>query len=221
MEGNSGRRDDDHAPGLRDLILRNAADLFATNGYQQTSTREIADTCEIEISTLFHHFASKTEIMNTILKHDLGAAVEAAERQLAGRGSPALRLYRYLVEDLSVALRSPYAVGVNATPGLLKELDFAGARARSRRLGDARAALIREGIDAGEFVRIDPGAASKAIEWTIEGSLTEAATGPMDTRDGVAHQIAGLCLRALLVDVDSLENIRHDFPIAVDEYPAQ
>lgn len=221
MEGISGLRHDADTAGLRDVILRNAADLFATNGYQQTSTREIADACEIEISTLFHHFASKTEIMNTILKHDLGAAVEAAERQLAGRGSPALRLYRYLVEDLSVALRSPYAVGVNATPGLLKELDFAGARARSQRLGEARTALIRAGIDAGEFVGIDPAAASKAIEWTIEGSLTEAGTRSMSNPDAVAHQIAGLCLRALLVDVDFLENIRHDFPTAVDEYPAQ
>jgi AcrR family transcriptional regulator len=221
MEGTGGRRDVGDTPGLRDLILRNAADLFATNGYQQTSTREIADICEIEIAMLFHHFASKAEIMNTILKHDLGAAVEAAERQLAGRGSPALRLYRYLVEDLSVALRSPYAVGINATSGLLKELDFAGARARSQRLGEARAALIRAGIDAGELVELDPGAASKAIEWTIEGSLTEAATRSMSNPDEVAHQIAGLCLRALLIDAGFLEDIRHDFPTAVDEYPAQ
>ena len=221
MEGTSGRRDDDDAPGLRDLILRNAAALFAANGYQQTSTREIADTCQIEISALFHHFASKAEIMNTILKHDLGAAVEAAERQLAGSGSPALRLYRYLVEDLSVALRSPYAVGVNATPGLLKELDFAGARARSRRLGEARAALISQGVEVGEFVEIDPRAASKAIEWTIEGSLAETAARSMDDPDGVAHQIAGLCLRGLLVDGDSLASLRRDFPTAVDEYPAQ
>lgn len=209
------------AQDLRDLILSKAAGLFAANGYNQTTTRDIADICEIEMSAVFHLFASKTEIMNTILKHDLGAAVDAAERQLARSGSPALRLYRYLVEDLGLALRSPYAVGINATSGLLREMDFAGARARSGRLSEARATMIRQGVAAGEFVEVDPEAAGKAIEWTIEGSLTESAAGSEDDPDTVAHQIAGLCMRALLTDPAHLDRIQDDFSRPVDEYPAQ
>jgi AcrR family transcriptional regulator len=205
----------------RQLVLRHASRLFADHGYEATGTREIAESCGIEQTELFHHFSSKEEIMNTLLKTDLEVALAAAERELESTGSPAVRLYRYLVVDQERACRSPFNFAGLTWPAVRRELSFSGARARHQRLVDARVNLIALGIESGEFVRIDPGAASRSIEWTIEGSLTEAATGPIDTREGVAHQIAGLCLRALLVDVDFLENIRHDFPIVVDEYPAQ
>jgi len=205
------------ALSVRDRILREASELFAASGYHQTSTREIAIASDIELSTLFQHFASKAELMNTMLKHDLGTAVAAAETQLHSSGSPALRLYRYLIEDIGLASRSPYAVGVNATSGLIRELDFAGARARSQRLTDARVALIREGIEAGEFVEVDPQAASKAIEWTIEGSLAEMAGGRTEGPDRLARQIADLCLRSLVVDATTLDRVQRDFPAPTDQ----
>lgn len=191
----------------RRRILQHAAALFAEDGYQQTTTREIAAAAAVEQAELFHHFASKAEIMNAILKHDLGTAVEAAERQLAGEGSPSQRLFDYLVEDIAVACRSPYAMGVNAAARLLKELDFAGARARSERLSDARAAIIQQGIAAGEFVEIDPQSASRVIEWTIEGLLTEVGSRVGVNPEETAREVAGFCLRALLVDPGRLEGI--------------
>ena len=191
----------------RSRILQHAAALFAEDGYQQTTTREIAAAAGVEQAELFHHFASKAEIMNTILKHDLGTAVEAAERQLAGEGSPSQRLFDYLVEDIAVACRSPYAMGVNAATRLLKELDFAGARARSQRLSDARAAIIQQGIAAGEFVEIDPQSASRVIEWTIEGLLTEVGSRAGMNPEVTAREVAGFCLRALLIDPARLEGI--------------
>ena len=193
---------------VRQRILNAAAALFAAEGYHQTSTREIALAARIDQPALFHHFASKAEIMNTILKHDLGAAVEAAEHQLRSDSSPALRLYRYLAQDVGMACRSPYAVGINGTARLLKELDFAGARARSQRLTDARVAMIQQGIGAGEFVDVDPHSASRAIEWTIEGSLADIGTAGVDDPEAAAREVAGLCLRALLVDPSQLEEIR-------------
>lgn len=198
----------DSASVVKELILRSAAIQFAEHGYHQTSTRQIADRAGLELSTVFHFFASKAEIMNAILKHDLGVAVAAAERQLEAVGSPAHRLYRYLVEDLGQALRSPYAVGINATSGLLSELDFAGARARSDRLNNARAELIREGIEAGELIEADPEVASRALEWTIEGALREQPNESGDDPDAVARLIAELCLRALVIDFEIIDRIR-------------
>ena len=205
------------ALSVRDRLLAEASRLFAANGYHQTSTREIAAASDVELSTLFHHFASKAEMINAMLKHDLGAAVAAAEGQLKRSGSPAGRLYCYLIEDIGLASRSPYAVGVNATSGLLRELDFAGARARSQRLTDARVAMIREGIEAGEFVEVDPDSASRAIEWTIEGSLAEMAGGRTEDPDLLARQIADLCLRSLVVDAAALARVQRDFPAPADQ----
>ena len=207
----------ENAMEVGDLILRTAASVFAERGYHQTSTRQIAESAGVELSTLFHCFASKAEIMNAILKHDLGVAVAAAERQLETAGSPAHRLYWYLAEDLGRALRSPYAVGINATSGLLRELDFAGARARSDRLNGARAELIRQGIEAGEMTPVDPEVASRAIEWTIEGALTEESDESRDDPDTVAHRIAELCLRALVFDPEIIDGIRDASPNVQDE----
>ncbi|MCK5439686.1 MAG: TetR/AcrR family transcriptional regulator [Gemmatimonadetes bacterium] len=202
---------------LRERILRRASELFARAGYHQTSTSEIAAAVDISISVLAHHFASKVEIMNTILKHDLGAAVAAAERQLTRTGSPATRLYEYLVEDVGTACQSPYSVGINATSGLLRELDFAGARARSQRLSDARVAIIEEGIEAGEFVEVDPQSASRAIEWTIEGALTEPGPEREHDPEAFAHEVAGFCLRALVADTSTFDRIRSESGASLDE----
>ena len=219
MEGNQVTQRDPNTDvdALRERILRHAAELFARAGYHQTSTAEIAAAADISISILFHHFASKVDIMNTILKHDLGAAVAAAERQLTRTGSPATRLYDYLVEDIGTACQSPYSVGVNATSGLLRELDFAGARARSQRLSDARVAIIEEGIEIGEFVEVDSQSASRTIEWTIEGALTELDTEREDDPEAFAREVAGFCLRALVVDTDTLDRIRRESGVSPGE----
>ena len=219
MEGNEVTQRDlnTDAGSLRAQILRQASELFARAGYHQTSSAEIAAASGIPISVLFHHFASKVEIMNTILKHDLGAAVAAAERQLTRTGSPATRLYDYLVEDIGTACQSSYAVGVNATSGLLRELDFAGARARSQRLSDARVAIIEEGIEIGEFVEVDSQSASRTIEWTIEGALTELDTDREDDPEAFAREVAGFCLRALVVDADKLDRIRRESGVTPGE----
>jgi AcrR family transcriptional regulator len=202
---------------VRARILREASVLFAGSGYDRTSTQAIASAAGIEQSMLFHLFASKAAIMNTLLKSDLDAAVAAAERQLRSTGSPARRLYDYVVEDIGMVRRSPYGIGGIDVPRLLRELDFAGARARSQRLNDARVALIREGIEASEFVEVDPEAANRAIEWTIEGSFAETGTGRVTDPDAHAHEVAGFCLRALLVDPDALDTIRGDSQIPTEE----
>jgi AcrR family transcriptional regulator len=202
---------------IRARILREASVLFAGSGYDRTTTQQIATAAGIEQSTLFHLFASKAAIMNTLLKSDLDAAVAAAERQLKRTGSPARRLYDYVVEDIGMVRRSPYSIGGIDVPRLLRELDFAGARARSQRLNDARVALIREGIGASEFVEVDPEAANRAIEWTIEGSFTETGLGRVADPDAHAHEVAGFCLRALLVDPDTLVTVRRDSQIPAEE----
>ncbi len=48
------------------LILEVAADLFARNGYDGVSVREIAEKVGIKDSSLYNHFKSKAEILETL-----------------------------------------------------------------------------------------------------------------------------------------------------------
>jgi len=51
----------------RDVILERAADLFARQGVAATTVREIADAVGILSGSLYHHFASKDEIVDAIV----------------------------------------------------------------------------------------------------------------------------------------------------------
>jgi len=190
------------------LILKHASRLFADRGYEATGTREIAESCGIEQTELFHHFSSKEEIMNTLLKADLDVAVAAAERQLESSGSPAVRLYRYLVIDLETACRSPFNLAGVTRPRIRRELSFAGARARHQRLFDARVNLITQGIRSREFVACDPVEAGRAVEWTIEGLLTDLASAPVADIDATVRDVTDMCMRGLLADPGDLDGIR-------------
>lgn len=51
----------------RDEILDAAAELFTSQGFANTSTRAIADAVGIRQSSLYHHFATKDEILGELL----------------------------------------------------------------------------------------------------------------------------------------------------------
>ena len=48
-------------------IVANAVELFATNGYTETSVRDIATAVGINASSLYNHFRSKEEILEFLL----------------------------------------------------------------------------------------------------------------------------------------------------------
>jgi AcrR family transcriptional regulator len=52
----------------RDQILDAAAELFTSQGFANTSTRAIADAVGIRQSSLYHHFATKDDILGELLK---------------------------------------------------------------------------------------------------------------------------------------------------------
>jgi TetR/AcrR family transcriptional regulator, cholesterol catabolism regulator len=52
----------------RDAVLDTAARLFRHRGYSATSLRDIAAACGMKAGSLYHHFASKDEIVGEVLR---------------------------------------------------------------------------------------------------------------------------------------------------------
>lgn len=72
--------------GSRRLILDTAARLLRSGGYHQTTLREIAEAVGIRKASLYHHFASKEEIVEAVVNDGVrfvhqavAAALQAAE----------------------------------------------------------------------------------------------------------------------------------------------
>jgi len=196
------------AATTRERILLEASVLFARQGYHRTTTRDIAAAVGIQQPSLFYHFSSKTEIMSTLLHAAIDGALAAVESQLEADGSPAQRLHRYIVMDLVAVCESPYNLAGTTTQAVLADPEFEEAAGRFQRLFDARTRLIRAGIEVGEFSPVNAELASRAIEWVIEGLSTEIGAGRPEDLESIAGEVADFCVRALLVDCSSLDEIR-------------
>ena len=88
----AGRRTD-----TRERIQRVALELFAEQGYEGSSLREIAERLNVTKAALYYHFRTKEDIVSSLLE-DWGTALDDL---LARETSPAelLTAYAGLVED--------------------------------------------------------------------------------------------------------------------------
>ena len=66
-EGRERSRQGKTGRDSRQRILAAALELFTTRGYRTTSMREIAERVELTKATLYHHFRSKSDIIQGLL----------------------------------------------------------------------------------------------------------------------------------------------------------
>ena len=71
------------AGGARETILREAATLFATKGYAESGLREIADKAGMRASSVYHHFSSKEQIYEEIIRIAVERTAQAVRAELA------------------------------------------------------------------------------------------------------------------------------------------
>jgi AcrR family transcriptional regulator len=76
----------------RARLLATSADLFWTHGYRATTTRRIAATLGLQQATLYHHVASKEDLLYEICSSSLAQLLRASEAAVAGVASPRERL---------------------------------------------------------------------------------------------------------------------------------
>ena len=191
----------------RERILYEASNLFAALGYHATTTREIARAVGIRQPSLFHHFASKPEIMQALLTYDLDA-FSFVETLAAEEGPAAVRLYRYLRDDVALVSRSPYNLSGLYTDEVMGDPDFALWARRSDQLHAAVEQIARDGIDSGEFVPMDPVLVREAIAGILLRTLMTYSGGRPQPAAALGDEIASFVLRAILADPSTLGEVR-------------
>ncbi|MET3893639.1 AcrR family transcriptional regulator [Bosea sp. OAE506] len=149
----------DVAPGgSRRLILDTAARLLRSGGYHQTTLREIAEAVGIRKASLYHHFASKEEIVEAVVNDGVRFVRDAVVAALAGMdgASPRQRLEAAITahltalhgqRDYTTASFRVFTFGATPVPesvraarrayedvwrGLIAELQAAGALPQER-----------------------------------------------------------------------------------------
>jgi AcrR family transcriptional regulator len=82
----------DTTPSRRDELLGLAATMFAARGLRATTVRDIADSAGILSGSLYHHFSSKEEMVDEVLRGFLDWLFEAYQRIIDTEPNPMERL---------------------------------------------------------------------------------------------------------------------------------
>ncbi len=157
----------------RRLILEAAVRVFARKGYHTCRVGEIAEEAGVSHGLLYHYFASKEELLETIFRETWSELLEAIHG-IEGSGEPAQEKLRQVA---AILLRS-----WRRDPDLVRVLVREVARSphlqrRVDEIGHAFAAIeriVERGRAEGSFRReLDPRLAS----WIFYGAVEEILTG--------------------------------------------
>lgn len=95
----------------REEILDAAAELFTEHGYANTSTRRIADAVGMRQASLYHHFATKDDILDALLAGTVEAPLQLAAELIAEGGPAVNQLYTLVVSDVAQLCRGTWNLG--------------------------------------------------------------------------------------------------------------
>jgi AcrR family transcriptional regulator len=165
----------------RDVILREAAQLFGEKGYENTSMRDIAAAYGILPGSLYHHFRSKDELFVAVYAAGIDEIIDAVEKATRDEPDPWRRLEAACEAHLTTLLdRTGHAAVVIASwPSTSKTMHEELVRQRDRyerifrRLADA--APLPSDVDRTVFRLGLLGALNWALTWYRPGGSTPAA----------------------------------------------
>src|ERR1700712_2957515 len=138
----------------KDIILKNAAELFRRKGFRASSVRELAESLGIEAPSLYNHIGSKGELLQHIcfavaadftlnMQQVLSAKQNAAEKTAA--------LIRFHIQKMYTDFDKVY-VSDNEWQQLQKKQadDFLAQR---RAYENSLTEIIQQGVDKKLFIK--------------------------------------------------------------------
>ena len=143
----------------RDRIIAEAARLFAEKGIAGTTVRMIGDEVGVMSGSLYHHFESKEEIVDTIIASYFDELLERYKTVLATHDSPSGRLADLVRESFRSIAAHPEACEIyrNDYKYLAGIPRFAYVVKATAKVQRTWLSVIEAGVAVGEFRRdLDP-----------------------------------------------------------------
>lgn len=185
----------------RDDILKAAARIFRKKGFHATSMRDIAAAVDLRKASLYHHIASKQEILLALLDQAMNLLIDDLEQVVETELAPEAKLARavhcYVGRlagdvDLAAVLLLEYRC---LEPELLRR----HVERRDRFEGLWRS-ILREGAETGAFRGIDPDVAGFALLGVQNWMITWYQPGGRLNPEQLADRFTKLFLRGIAAD---------------------
>ena len=204
---------------IRDAVLRlkserivgAAVELFYTQGFTNTTLEQVADAINVTKPFIYAHFRSKAELLADICSRAIKVAHNALNRVTAEQASATVKL-ETLVRDFMMAVldHQPHAVIYSREETHLNPADREAINVLRREFDRRFAALLQEGVAAGEFVVEDVPLTALAIGGIVGWSPVWYRSGGRLTQPQAAQRIATLVLAM----------VRAKVPVSSGDVPA-
>ena len=173
-------------PG-RVALMRTAIGLMGENGYEGTSTRDIAYAAGVSVAALYYHFPSKLDLLREFLDeaHDVVLNRLAVRIEAAG-DKPRERLDAAVATIISSNLHDRWAQRAAQVAwrelGRLDQPDRRAIAAKREQMVGLIEKVVADGVRTGEFSTNDPAEVARAV-LTLCISVVDPfaeSTRPMD-----------------------------------------
>ena len=91
----------------REIILQEAAHLFREKGYQASNLRELAKRSGIQGGSIYHHFASKQEILFQLMDHTMSDMIDKLALEHATASCPFEKLRKTIRFQIEYHITGP------------------------------------------------------------------------------------------------------------------
>ncbi len=184
------------APSRREELLATAAEVFARQGYDATTVREIADAAGILAGSLYYHFDSKESILDEILSGFLGELWTGYDAVLGAGLGPRATLEALVVESFREIDRHRDAVAIYQRERHLAGQPRFGYLADSmHRFEHIWQGTLERGVAEGEFrADLDLRLAYRFVRDTVWVAASWYRPGGRHDAAEIARQYLGLLL---------------------------
>ncbi len=166
----------------REVILNAAAELFAGRDYASVQVEEVAKRAGVGKATLYRYFPSKEELYLESLERALGGLEHKLNAELAPQQVPAsVRLSAMvsaLVDTLSEQLQTLKLLGGDQSD--LADRTRRILRRRSQRSATALQQVLADGMESGEFRKIDLEIVPLLIIGMVRGGIMQVGDRPRE-----------------------------------------
>jgi TetR/AcrR family transcriptional regulator, cholesterol catabolism regulator len=182
----------------REAIVDVSAHLFARQGYHATGITELCDANDLGKGALYHYIGSKEALLASIHDRVIDAVMAGAERVERAGGSATEQLTMLGDELLDVIERYPDHVWVFLhEPNALTGAHAEQYAARRREYERGVEAILRAGVESGEFRAIDTRVTALAWLGMHNYTYNWLRAGGRLTAHEIARQFADIFLRGI------------------------
>lgn len=190
----------------RERILKAALALFLRRGFDATTMDEVAGKAQIAKGTLYLHFKDKADLYASLLEEKIDALNQALNGIAVSDATPTAKLETIIRRNLEFIAHEYsgaeffHHTQVGHNPEVLK-LIKTRITPKMEKLLTVIAGVVKQGIDAREFRKVDPFNVAVRVFGLVNINLMRRALDPqpMDTakeaaalRDFVFHGISTL-----------------------------